>query len=132
MKRSATIILLVISIISGTEREILKFPVLLQHFQEHKQLDDKITFVRFLIDHYNDVPHTDNDEERDNQLPFKKIDFNIQASPVLPDNFYVDLRKPVQPASPNVFFPKNDTLIPSANVNNIWQPPKAGNFYTVA
>ncbi len=127
MKKCLAVILLVAYILSGNEiREVMKLPVLLQHYQEHRQLDAGISFTKFLIDHYNDIPHTDNDEERDNQLPFKRVDTNILTSPVLPATFTVALKKPVIPIVSDDPHPKNDNLIPSASISKIWQPPKSG------
>lgn len=51
--------------------QLLKVPVLMEHFREHQQLDARISFVDFLIHHYSFEEHTDDDESRDMQLPFK-------------------------------------------------------------
>lgn len=127
VKKCLAVILLIAYITSGAElRELMKLPVLIQHYQEHRQLDGGITFTQFLIDHYNNIPHTDNDEERDNQLPFKKVDSSIFSSPVVPASFAAELRKPVIPLALDEPYPKNDNLIPSANISNIWQPPRSG------
>ncbi|MGX5816635.1 hypothetical protein ACWKWU_00475 [Chitinophaga lutea] len=126
MKRTFTYILLLVYTVSCTElRELVKLPVLIQHFQEHKALNGGITFAAFLIDHYNNEPHTDNDEERDNQLPFKRVDSGMHASPVIPVTNPITLRKPVQPVASNEKFPRNDNRIPSAGISKIWQPPRA-------
>jgi len=52
--------------------QLVKAPILFEHFKEHKQLDARISFVDFLIHHYSFEEHTDNDEDRDMQLPFKR------------------------------------------------------------
>jgi len=51
--------------------QLIKAPVLFEHFKEHKQLDARISFLDFLIHHYSFEEHTDNDGDRDMQLPFK-------------------------------------------------------------
>lgn len=127
MKKWLAVILLGVYVVSGTElREVMKLPVLVQHYYEHRQLDAGISFTKFLVDHYNDIPHTDNDEERDNQLPFKRVDTNMFTSPVLPATFTVALKKPVAPVVCDTPYPKNDNLLPSASISKIWQPPKSG------
>ncbi|WP_090631689.1 hypothetical protein [Parapedobacter indicus] len=51
--------------------QLLKAPVLFEHFKEHRQVDARISFLDFLTHHYSFEKHTDNDESRDMQLPFK-------------------------------------------------------------
>lgn len=103
-----------------------KFPVLIQHFYEHKLLNSHITFSEYITDHYNNIPHTDNDEERDNQLPFKRVDSNTSLSPVMPASYAADLQKPEFPLVAVKTFSRNDDFIPSAHISKIWQPPKSG------
>lgn len=113
--------------ISSTElREIAKLPVLIQHFNEHRQLNGDITFTQFLIDHYNNIPHTDNDQERDNQLPFKTPDSNLMFSPVIPAPNPIALKKPVVPVAADEFFPRYADFIPTPGESRIWQPPRPG------
>ena len=129
VKNLLAIILLIVHVISGTEfREVAKLPVLFQHYSEHRQLDATITFTKFLVDHYNNIPHTDNDEDRDNDLPFKGVETNIHTSPVITATFAVTLRKPVQPVVSDDPYPRNDNRIPSASISKIWQPPKSGSL----
>lgn len=46
----------------------MRLPILIEHFQEHKQKVNDITFWEFLVMHYKtDVSHDDHD----NELPFK-------------------------------------------------------------
>ncbi|WP_143197404.1 hypothetical protein [Chitinophaga niabensis] len=127
MKKRITLILFTVYLISGTGlREIAKLPVLFQHFYEHKLLNNHITFSEYITDHYNNIPHTDDDEDRDNQLPFKQVDSNTSLSPVIPASYFVDLRKPLLPLTAGKTFSRNDHFIPSALISKIWQPPKPG------
>ena len=127
MKKLLALILFVVYTISSTElREIVKLPVLVQHFNEHRQLNKDITFSQFLIDHYNNIPHTDNDDERDNQLPFKQADTNLMFSPVIPAPSPLALKKPVMPLAADALFPRYADFIPTEGVSKIWQPPRPG------
>jgi hypothetical protein len=127
LKKLITLILFAVYLISGTGlREMVKLPALVQHFYEHKLLNSQITFSEYLTDHYNNIPHTDNDEERDNQLPFKRVDSNTSFSPVMPASCSIDLRKPVLPLLNAKKASRNDHFIPSALISKIWQPPKPG------
>ena len=113
--------------LSCTElHELTKVPVLFQHYFEHKSLDAKITFLAYLEHHYNDVPHTDNDEERDNQLPFKTHELFASSviSPALPPSFDVIPKKVYQILPKQKILINNDHIPNSAFAGKIWQPPK--------
>lgn len=127
LKKALHILLLGFYLLSCTElQELAKLPVLVQHYFEHKSLDSGITFSSYLVHHYNDVPHTDNDGARDNQLPFKTHDICAAGglSPALPPSFGVSLRKVYQvlPKQKNLI--DNDHIPGSAFAGKIWQPPK--------
>jgi hypothetical protein len=51
--------------------QLIKLPVLVQHFQEHRQRDARVTFVEYLAMHYFGKDINDDDDDRDRQLPFK-------------------------------------------------------------
>jgi len=53
--------------------QLAKVPVFFEHFYEHKQLDAGISLLGFLIHHYSFEEHTDDDSDRDMQLPFKSL-----------------------------------------------------------
>ena len=57
----------------------MKVPSLIRHFNEHKSLNSKIDFGDFLAMHYGGQDIDDNDDEKDMQLPFKKIE-NIHSN----------------------------------------------------
>ena len=83
MKRIVAISLLVLYINSYTElHELLRVPVLLEHYQEHREQVKDMSFVEFLCMHYkSDVSH----DNQDNQLPFKDADHAFTSSaPAIP------------------------------------------------
>lgn len=125
MKKLLTLVVLSFYLISSTElRELTKLPVLFQHFYEHKALNHEITFTDFIADHYNAVPHTDNDEERDMQLPFKSLDFNMLFIPAIPPPCRVCVQKPLKTLIVNRRHFYMEEFVPSADGSKIWQPPK--------
>lgn len=72
MKRFLSIFFLSIYLFSYTEaRELLKLPIVFQHFQEHKILNPDLSFLDFLDIHYMHGSSQDDDYGRDMQLPFK-------------------------------------------------------------
>lgn len=107
-------------------RELVKLPVLFQHYFEHKELNNQITFLNYVVDHYNEVPHTDNDEERDNQLPFKSTTTQtacVQSSLAIPQNHQILVKVPVRPLI-KLDAPYVEYYIPNSYQSKIWQPPK--------
>ena len=69
MIRFAAIGLFLLYLISFTEfKEVLRLPLLVEHYGEHKGQVAEMSFFEFLVMHYeSDVAHDD----RDNSLPFK-------------------------------------------------------------
>src|SRR5690606_20766565 len=94
-------------------QDLTRLPVLFQHYFEHKNLDDNITFFDYIEHHYNDIPHTDDDEERDNQLPFKAYEFyaaNVLSTALPPSSGF--LPKKVYQILPNQKTIINNDYIP--------------------
>jgi len=54
--------------------QLLKLPVLFVHFQEHKEIDSRISFLNFLSMHYFGEDMNDDDDEQDMKLPYKSVD----------------------------------------------------------
>ncbi len=127
LKRALQLFLLSFYLLTCTGlQEFTRLPVLFQHYFEHKSIDSNLTFFNYLAHHYNDIPHTDNDEERDNQLPFKTHEFfaGIVASPALPPSFGHALKKVYQILPKQKILINNDFVPNSAFAGKIWQPPK--------
>lgn len=62
----------VIFIISSTElHELIRLPLLLKHYSQHRSEKDNLSLVDFLVLHYSENHPADNDDDDDNQLPFK-------------------------------------------------------------
>jgi len=86
MKKVCVYILLTLTSVSSTElHQLFKVPVLFKHFAEHQQRDSRVGFVDFLSMHYWGKDINDNDDERDMQLPFKKIDAHPSQVCFIPD-----------------------------------------------
>jgi hypothetical protein len=108
---------------AGTElHQLLKLPVLVQHFGEHKKEDKNITLLRFIVMHYLNGTPRDKDYDRDMQLPFKTADCTQLVSMVVPQQNICTERPEffIKPSYPAV---KNNS-IPSIHLADIWQPPK--------
>ncbi|WP_147320002.1 hypothetical protein [Chitinophaga silvisoli] len=53
--------------------QLLKLPVLVMHYIEHRAQDGNLSVMQFLSMHYWGHDNNDNDQDRDDQLPFKKV-----------------------------------------------------------
>jgi hypothetical protein len=78
--KAAAIFLLSIYMLTFAEfHHILRIPLLVQHFREHRQLDPSISFLSFIQLHYVGLIEVDEDYEQDRQLPFREADCGLSA-----------------------------------------------------
>lgn len=125
MRKILSILFISLYIIGGTELgQLLKLPLLVQHYMKHKVCDDSITFLDFLDEHYGHGNVMDGDYEEDMKLPFKKTesDFtqvqhvNLCSSELrMPGVVEMYFEKPVM-----VFH----CYLPLMYLDAIWQPPR--------
>lgn len=124
MKRIAVIFLFALYLISATEaKQLLKFPVLFEHYAEHKQHNKNISFFDFIYMHYAGSDFDDGDQDRDRQLPFKSSTFAVSdMASFVPASSSVSL-KPAVSTKDQAFFTE-DLHFKSSYLTSIWQPPK--------
>jgi hypothetical protein len=124
--KATAIFFLSIYLLSATEAgQLLKLPLVFQHYKEHKAWDNNISFLEFLKLHYLHANPMDPDYDRDMQLPFKKTDNFFAAVTVasLPVVLTVMIARPVELPEKNRMTPQDHNL-PSPYLSAIWQPPK--------
>ncbi len=125
MRRFAAILFFTAYLTSTTEAsQLLKLPVILQHFHEHQQRNPGISFFKFLDMHYlHGSPH-DEDYERDMQLPFKRADHHAHVPPVtVPRITEIDIPATYTPGS-CLFILVNDDRLYYTDPVPIFQPPR--------
>ena len=119
-----TILFLSVYLFSSTElNQLLKLPLLYEHFQEHHQEDNSLSMLDFIVMHYssNDVDRTDQDDMR---LPFKSPDGCFSAS------MFAYISQPLEFTQKFIFVTKEPINnysyleFSSSYLNSIWQPPK--------
>lgn len=130
MRRVLAILFLSVYLISTTELgQLLKFPMLVVHYFEHKEKNPQINVMEFLALHYEgnhleNHPH-DEDYEHDQQLPFIVHIDVLSVSFVLtpPFSFEIETRKLVgkEPKA----LPLDDAFSDNNYLSAIWQPPKS-------
>lgn len=125
MKNFFSILILCCYFFSATEaRELLKLPLLFEHFAEHKKLKGTMGMWEFLCIHYAHGNPRDADYDKDMKLPFKTCScshfdkpFNvIEAECKLPSILNFEYRAFLNDAYSDL------TL--SRDLDCIWQPPK--------
>lgn len=127
MKKLIPILLISVYLISTTEfYQLLKIPLLAEHFNEHKSLNEGTTFWNFLVMHYsnNDIEYADND--KDMRLPFKSNEGSLHSinSSIIHHTNSNAVIKPVLVLNLKEYKPKEDIFFNSTYHSNIWQPPK--------
>jgi hypothetical protein len=126
LKKYISILFLTIYLFSTTEAiELLKLPVIFQHFAAHKLEDKNITFFAFLDMHYMHGSPKDKDYDEDMKLPFKTSCDCIfaVATAIVPQVFTFSFTKPLATLEKKNYIILNQ-CIASAYLANIWQPPK--------
>ncbi len=127
MKKIIAISFLFIYAFSTTElAQLVKLPLLIEHYQEHKKENNDITLLQFLAIHYTHGNVKDADYDKDMQLPFKTHDGCINASiaAFVPFNFSTSVEKPC--TTENKSYPTlKDKFLANSFLSNIWQPPRA-------
>ena len=125
MKKVVFISFLVIFLFANTElHEVLKVPLLLEHYMLHKQEDKNQSFLTFLYKHYvlvQDHFHLQNDHDG---LPLKtkdciKYNPGIVSFLVIP---YARLQEAPYQLKQRIFF--KNVFLSNVNQGNIWQPPQ--------
>jgi hypothetical protein len=127
LKKAICILFLGAYLISSTElRQLLKFPLLIQHYTEHKEQNKNLGLLQFLAMHYNDEDIIDLDYSKDQQLPFKSQGgYTGAALSVFEPTPFYSLVPKVEIVQPVAHAVSNESFISSTFRSSIWQPPKA-------
>jgi hypothetical protein len=121
MKRLMATSLLFLYLTSFTEfSEILRLPILLEHYREHQSKVEDLSFMEFLTMHYEtDVAH----DETDNSLPFKGHDHSCCSATVILPIQKLALNE-VTPNSAQAYSSYYLQHKPALRIAEIFQPPK--------
>ncbi len=129
MKKWFAICFLTIYIASATDfAQLLRFPLLIEHYFEHKTKNPQLSVIEFLEIHYNgdhleNHPH-DDDYDEDQKLPFMMHTASYYAIFVCPPTVEVEIHNSSIPRKINTTTIRNDQFIDDTFLNSIWQPPK--------
>ncbi len=106
--------------------ELLKFPLLVEHYMEHKEQNNDLTLWNFLYMHYAYGDVKDADYDKDMKLPFKShtnCPTTSLSVSLLHSIFTFALKKPAFFESKSSFYFGEQFLI-NAYLSSVWQPPK--------
>lgn len=125
MKKWVSILLLSLYLLSTTElNQLLKLPVLIEHYVEHKNLNPEMTLVSFFKMHY-DHPVKDADYKTDRKLPFI-IHSTLSLVFTLNTNFSFEISGSDYKYYGIQNIPSLDeNLYIKGYLHSIWQPPRA-------
>ena len=121
LKRLLAISLLVLYVNSNTElHEMIRLPLLIEHFTEHKKLVGDISFWEFLVMHYN--TNTSHDAD-DNRLPFKDPAHSFSATTLAVPIHRIILNETVSISEVSHLSFYSETFVAS-HLSDIFQPPR--------
>jgi hypothetical protein len=125
MKRLVILSVMLIYLFGSTQvGQLVKLPILVQHYFEHKAENPGISLLSFLQIHYNDKTVIDDDYEKDMQLPFKVIDNNtLTAFNNLPPQKMEWQAKSLMEHC-HFFTPYHPNFTAQSTCGDIFQPPK--------
>ncbi|MCF0069845.1 hypothetical protein LZD49_05135 [Dyadobacter sp. CY261] len=118
------IILFIVILDTTSLCQVYKAPLLLKHFAEHQSLNHEITFTDFLSMHYLGKDLNDDDDDKDMQLPFKKVEAHTSSFIFVPNTpvftfkrAYLPIKAEYGPAVPQVDY--------STVLGALFRPPRA-------
>jgi hypothetical protein len=127
LKQQIAIFLFAIFLIGNSPcKEVLKLPLLVQHFAEHQQQHPNLTFLQFLQMHYLHDNANVADHDTDLKLPFKTMDVSSNPLEYFTNEMHYFIKQSIIPACTNVSHSSNYTcLIFNIYLHSIWQPPRS-------
>lgn len=104
--------------------QLMKLPVLVMHYIEHRAQDGNLSVVEFLSMHYCGKDDNDGDQERDNQLPFKKVSTTTVHQVFIPFAKITNLK--LQAATNiTIKYPEpDDDRLPNPATSALFRPPR--------
>jgi hypothetical protein len=105
---------------------LVKLPVLVEHFVEHREKNRNLSFLDFLGMHYSQQNEKDGDYDRDMQLPFKSHDgCSTTTLSALLHNPPSELSNKPELSMACQYSEYSDEFLSQAYLASIWQPPKS-------
>lgn len=129
MRKLFAILFLSVYVFSTTELiQLLKLPLLIEHYLEHKTRNATLSLSSFMAIHYAD-DHLENhpqdeDYDQDKRLPFMVHSTTLNFIFLSPTVCKLEVIKMDQDVPETKIPFADDRLIVSSYLSNIWQPPR--------
>lgn len=113
-------------LISSTEiNQLLKLPLFVNHFIEHKNRDAQLSLLDFIEMHYANGDVKDADYDEDMKLPFKThTTCSVNSIFYFTSNNFAELAIKPQNSEEKSYVNCHEAFLTSYCVSSIWQPPK--------
>jgi hypothetical protein len=102
----------------------MKVPSLIRHFIEHKALNNNIDFIDYMSMHYGGQDIDDNDDEKDMQLPFKKVENTHANFLFLSGSEAFSFVRDTQLEIRSKYGPDKPQLTYSTTLGSLFRPPR--------
>ena len=125
MKKRAAYIFLAIYLLGATElHQLLKMPLLLEHYKEHKLDNGNLSLISFIYQHYVGDDGNASDDQKDQNLPFKSAHFQMQNTVVF-SVFKYELPKIFVSNNRSVWPVMQSNSLSTIALGSLFRPPRA-------
>ena len=124
MNKKAAYIFLAIYLLGATElSQLLKIPLLIEHYTEHKLDNGNLSLLSFMYMHYVGDDGDSTDEQKDQNLPFKSAHFQMQNTVVF-SLFKYELPKIFVNMNCSVWPVMQSNSLSSIALGSLFRPPR--------
>ena len=124
MNKKAAYIFLAIYLLGATElSQLLKIPLLIEHYTEHKLDNGNLSILSFMYMHYVGDDGDTTDEQKDQNLPFKSAHFQMQNTVVF-SLFKYELPKIFVNMNCSVWPVMQSNSLSSIALGSLFRPPR--------
>ena len=124
MKKRAAYIFLAIYLLGATQlHQLLKMPLLIEHYLEHKLDNGNLSLIGFMYQHYVGDDGNANDDQKDQNLPFKSAHFQMQNTVVFAV-FKYELPKIIVPQNQSGWPVLQTRSLSTIALGSLFRPPK--------
>ena len=125
MNKKAAYIFLAIYLLGATElSQLLKIPLLIEHYTEHKLDNGNLSLLSFMYMHYVGDDGDTTDEQKDQNLPFKSAHFQMQNTVVF-SIFKYELPKIFVNMNRSVWPVMQSNSLSTIALGSLFRPPRA-------
>jgi hypothetical protein len=124
VNKKAAYIFLAIYLLGATElSQLLKIPLLIEHYTEHKLDNGNLSILSFMYMHYVGDDGDTTDEQKDQNLPFKSAHFQMQNTVVF-SLFKYELPKIFVNMNCSVWPVMQSNSLSSIALGSLFRPPR--------